>query len=225
MTIAVTGGGHRTRRPSATKPFPRQACSCFLLDRRPRRRRIPTPPAHRPNCPARRRQRPRPALVRPSCSGNSFSRQQPSMFLSKRERPSDTPSASTSPSHIAYKRTSIPSINVVSLFASASSAGSSAQRRAPLAPLDPQLASTSSLDDQMAPASAHTTSRSDRSQRLDSSRDGDVPRTNVGRQIMAWPLEDDESNIPSLRKRSIPNQYVSCPRSHRLLASIIADPK
>lgn len=144
-------------------------------------------------------------------SGNTLARQ-PSMFLSKRERPPDTSAASNKPSHIAYKRTSIPSINLVSLVASASSASSSAQRRAPLAPLDPQLASTSSLDDQMPSTSTHTASRSDRSQRLDSPRDGDVARANIGRQILARPLDDDESNILSLRKRSIPSQYVACSR-------------
>ncbi|KAI0753926.1 hypothetical protein BC629DRAFT_1598530 [Irpex lacteus] len=139
------------------------------------------------------------------------------MFLSKRERPPDTSAASNKPSHIAYKRTSIPSINLVSLVASASSASSSAQRRAPLAPLDPQLASTSSLDDQMPSTSTHTASRSDRSQRLDSPRDGDVARANIGRQILARPLDDDESNILSLRKRSIP--------SHNTLRSLPYPPR
>ncbi|KAI0093071.1 hypothetical protein BDY19DRAFT_1045374 [Irpex rosettiformis] len=133
------------------------------------------------------------------------------MFLSKRERPSDTSPASNKASHIAYKRTSIPSISVVSLLASGSSTGSSAQRRAPLAPLDPQLAPSPSLDDQMPSTSTHTSSRPDRSQRLDSSRDGDVARANIGRQIIARPLDDDDSNIQPFRKRSIPSH--NTPRS------------
>ncbi|KAI0699543.1 hypothetical protein BC835DRAFT_1330590 [Cytidiella melzeri] len=128
------------------------------------------------------------------------------MFLSKRDRPPDTSAASNKSSLSAYQLASIPPINIVSVATSGSPSNPSAQRRTPLALLDTQLASSALLDDQMPSTSTTSASRIDRSQRLDSSRDGDAPRANIGRQILARPLEDDhDSNLLSLRKRSLSN--------------------
>jgi hypothetical protein len=131
------------------------------------------------------------------------------MFLSKRERPPDTSSALNKSSSVAYQRTSIPPINILSVAAAGTPTSSSIQRRAPLAPLDPQLAFNTLLDDQMSSTSSSTTSASrlDRSQRLEVTRDAEAARANIGRQIMARPFEEDHDPTP-LRKRSISIQYV-----------------
>ncbi|KAI0342193.1 hypothetical protein BDW22DRAFT_1376566 [Trametopsis cervina] len=121
------------------------------------------------------------------------------MFISKRERPPDK-SIANKFSATAYQRTSIPPISVVPLGLNSTSA----QRRAPLAPLDPQLASQSALDDQMPSSTTSPASHVDQSQLLDSSRDGDAARAAIGRQIVARPHEEDaDSSSQTARRRSL----------------------
>lgn len=133
-------------------------------------------------------------------------------MLSKRERTVDnvSPSSSTS-SPVAYRRTSIPSIIPLSLASALSSSIPSAPRRAPLAPLDPQLPFNTSLDDQMSTPSSSSSNSRPGFALPDSQKDGDraveTARAYIGRKIISSQLEEDiDSTQQSLRKRSITGQ-------------------
>ena len=132
----------------------------------------------------------------------------PSMLLSTQERRPDD--SSTGIALLAYRRTSIPSIEAISIASSSSSSSgsSSIHRRAPLAPLPTQASSM--LDDQMS-SSSHSSSQfsypiQDQALSMDFDPTQDFARV-IGRPITTSrsSLYDDPMSIPP-RKRSIPGQ-------------------
>lgn len=136
-----------------------------------------------------------------------------SMLLSKRERPPDSVSTTSNKSSpISYHRTSIPSISPVLVVSSRSPTPSTA-RRAPLAPLDPQVTAGMSLDDQAsAPSSTSASAQSAYSPPdlgMDVDRPLEAARAFIGRTIMPWPQEEDPGlSTQSLRRRSLSGQCV-----------------
>ena len=133
-------------------------------------------------------------------------------MLSKRDRTVDNVSpSSNNSSPVAYRRTSIPSIIPLSVATSFGPGIPSTPRRAPLAPLDPQLPFNTPLDDQMSPSSS-TSANPQRVYLLpDPSKDSDVAaetaKAFIGRHIINRAQEDDiDQAVQSSRKRSIPGQ-------------------
>lgn len=137
------------------------------------------------------------------------------MLLSKRERPPDNITApSNTSSSISYRRTSIPSISPLLVVSSTSPSNIAAPRRAPLAPLDPQVTSSMSLDNQTStPSSSSSTSYSAyplHDVGKDADRALETARALIGRPIISRPQEEETSTSPqSLRKKSLPSQCVS----------------
>ena len=137
------------------------------------------------------------------------------MLLSKRERPPDNITAtSNTSSSISYRRTSIPSISPLLVVSSTSPSNTAAPRRAPLAPLDPQVASSMSLDNQSStPSSSSSTSYPAYSPHdigKDADRAIETARALIGRPIITRSQEEEPSTSPqSLRKKSLPGQCVS----------------
>ncbi|KAI0704980.1 hypothetical protein C8T65DRAFT_728064 [Cerioporus squamosus] len=83
------------------------------------------------------------------------------------------------------------------------------QRRAPLAPLDPQSTNAPLADDQMSSASSSSSFLGYNP--ADNSQDPDPARSYIGRPIISrTPTDDLSGNLPSTsRRRSIPNQAQS----------------
>lgn len=137
------------------------------------------------------------------------------MLLSKRERPPDNIAAtSNSPSSISYRRTSIPSISPLLVLSPTSTGSIVTPRRAPLAPLDPQVASSMPLDNQSPTPSSSSSSSYPAYSSSDAGKDADrvleTTRVLIGRPIITRSQEEEPSTNPlSLRKKSIPGQYVS----------------
>ncbi|KIP08423.1 hypothetical protein PHLGIDRAFT_381465 [Phlebiopsis gigantea 11061_1 CR5-6] len=138
------------------------------------------------------------------------------MLLSKRERPPDNiPNTSNSSSSLSYRRTSIPSISPLLVVSSTSPSNTSTQRRAPLAPLDPQVAFSMPLDNHSpalpSSSSASYSAYSPSDPAKDHGRALETARALIGRPIISRPTEEESSSsIQASRKRSAIGQCVSC---------------
>lgn len=123
----------------------------------------------------------------------------------------DAPSQSRQPEKPRSRPRSLSTRSASSSSLSASAAANLhlLPRRAPLAPLDPQStnAPLAATDDQMSPASSSSAFLGYNP--ADDSRDPDRARYSIGRPIIPRAgIDEFAGNLPSSRRRSIPNQCV-----------------
>lgn len=127
----------------------------------------------------------------------------PSMLSKRERRPVDDISSPQQNSQIAYRRTSIPSLHSVSSSNSTLFPSSLFSRRAPLAPLHPQISTLQPLDNQMPPSSSPKTptivSYPSQDNPLDSKRLPDPPKHGLGKYITTNRSLDDDPLPPPRR--------------------------